>query len=115
MHPELGSDGDFDAMVAAAEEAGIEVQLDFAIQCSPDHPWLREHPDWFQQRPDGTIKFAENPPKRYQDIYNLNWETNDREALWSRCGRSCCTGAGVASGRSGSTTRTRSRRRSGNG
>ena len=83
LHPELGSDGDFDAMVAAAEEAGIEVALDFAIQCSPDHPWLREHPDWFQQRPDGTIKFAENPPKRYQDIYNLNWETDDREALWS--------------------------------
>ena len=103
-------------MVAAAEEAGIELALDFAIQCSPDHPWLREHPDWFQRRPDGTIKFAENPPKRYQDIYNLDWDTDDREALCgTRCWRSCSSGAGGESGCSGSTTRIRSRRRSGSG
>ena len=83
LHPDLGSDADFDAMVAAASAAGIELALDFAIQCSPDHPWLADHPEWFQRRPDGTIKFAENPPKRYQDIHNLDWETDDREALWS--------------------------------
>jgi starch synthase (maltosyl-transferring) len=83
LHPELGSDADFDAMVAAAESAGIELALDFAIQCSPDHPWLAAHPEWFQRRPDGTIKFAENPPKRYVDIHNLDWDTDEREALWN--------------------------------
>jgi starch synthase (maltosyl-transferring) len=83
LHPDLGSDADFDAMVAAAKAAGIELALDLAIQCSPDHPWLAAHPNWFQRRPDGTIKFAENPPKRYVDIHNLDWETDDRGALWS--------------------------------
>ena len=83
LHPDLGSDADFDAMVAAAKEAGIEIALDFAIQCSPDHPWLVEHPEWFERRPDGTLKYAENPPKRYQDIYNVNWDTPDREGLWN--------------------------------
>ena len=83
LHPDLGSDADFDAMVAAAKVAGLELALDFAIQCSPDHPWLAEHPEWFQRRLDGSIKFAENPPKRYQDIHNLDWDTADREALWS--------------------------------
>ena len=82
LHPDLGSDADFDAMVAAAKAAGIEIALDFAIQCSPDHPWLTEHPEWFHRRPDGTLKFAENPPKRYQDIHNVDWDTDDREALW---------------------------------
>lgn len=82
LHPDLGSDADFDAMVAAAGAAGIELALDFAIQCSPDHPWLSDHPEWFHRRPDGTIKFAENPPKRYQDIHNVDWDTDDREALW---------------------------------
>jgi starch synthase (maltosyl-transferring) len=83
LHPDLGSAADFDEMVAAASAAGIELALDFAIQCSPDHPWLAEHPEWFQRRLDGTIKFAENPPKRYVDIHNLDWDTDDREALWS--------------------------------
>jgi starch synthase (maltosyl-transferring) len=83
LHPDLGSDADFDAMVVAAGAAGIELALDFAIQCSPDHPWLAEHPEWFQRRPDGTIKFAENPPKRYVDIHNLDWDTDDREELWN--------------------------------
>jgi starch synthase (maltosyl-transferring) len=83
LHPDLGTEADFDAMVAAAQAAGIELALDFALQCSPDHPWLSSHPEWFQRRPDGTIKFAENPPKRYQDIHNLDWDTDDREALWS--------------------------------
>jgi len=82
IHPELGTWSDFDAMVAAAQEAGLEVALDFAIQCSPDHPWLKEHPEWFYRRPDGTLKYAENPPKRYQDIYNVNFESEDWQALW---------------------------------
>ncbi|RDI75677.1 protein of unknown function (DUF3416) [Gaiella occulta] len=82
LHPDLGSDADFGAMVAAAREAGVEIALDFAIQCSPDHPWLAEHPEWFRRRPDGSIAYAENPPKRYQDIHNLNWDTSDREGLW---------------------------------
>ncbi len=73
--PTLGTWADFDALVAAARNAGIELALDFAIQCSPDHPWLREHPEWFNRRPDGTLKYAENPPKRYQDIYNVNFES----------------------------------------
>ena len=68
---------------AAAREAGIELALDFAIQTSPDHPWLREHPEWFHRRPDGTLKYAENPPKRYQDIHNVDWDTSEREALWN--------------------------------
>ncbi len=66
-------------MIAAAKSAGVEIALDFAIQCSPDHPWLVEHPEWFERRPDGTLKYAENPPKRYQDIYNVDWDTSDRE------------------------------------
>jgi starch synthase (maltosyl-transferring) len=82
VNPELGTLADFDRMVARAAEAGIELALDFAIQCSPDHPWLKEHPDWFHRRPDGTLKYAENPPKRYQDIYNVNFESDDWEALW---------------------------------
>lgn len=82
LHPDLGSDADFDAMLAAAREAGVEIALDFAIQCSPDHPWLVEHPEWFRRRPDGSIAYAENPPKRYQDIHNLDWDTSDREGLW---------------------------------
>jgi starch synthase (maltosyl-transferring) len=83
LHPELGSEADFDAMVAAARDAGIELALDFAIQCSPDHPWLTEHPEWFHRRPDGTLKYAENPPKRYQDIHSVDWDTDEREELWN--------------------------------
>jgi starch synthase (maltosyl-transferring) len=82
LHPDLGSWKEFDAMVAAAKKAGIEIALDFAIQCSPDHPWLQEHPEWFNRRPDGTLKYAENPPKRYQDIYNVNFESEDWRGLW---------------------------------
>jgi len=73
IHPELGSLEDFRRLVAAAREHGLEIALDFAIQCSPDHPWLKEHPDWFDWRPDGTIKFAENPPKTYEDIVNVDF------------------------------------------
>jgi starch synthase (maltosyl-transferring) len=80
---DLGSEDDFVRLVEAAREHGLEIALDYAIQCSPDHPWLREHPEWFHHRPDGTLKYAENPPKRYQDIYNVNFETEDREGLWN--------------------------------
>ena len=82
IHPELGTFEDFDRLVARAHELELEIALDFAIQCSPDHPWLKEHPEWFHRRPDGTLKYAENPPKRYQDIYNVNFATEDREGLW---------------------------------
>ncbi|HZT92318.1 MAG TPA: alpha-1,4-glucan--maltose-1-phosphate maltosyltransferase [Gaiellaceae bacterium] len=82
IDPGLGSWKDFDALVAAAKEAGVEIALDFAIQCSPDHPWLEQHPEWFNRRPDGTLKYAENPPKRYQDIYNVNFESDDWRGLW---------------------------------
>ncbi len=69
-------------MVAAANGLGIDIALDIAFQCSPDHPWVRQHPDWFQIRPDGTIQYAENPPKKYQDIYPINFESSDWQALW---------------------------------
>ncbi|HVF54186.1 MAG TPA: alpha-1,4-glucan--maltose-1-phosphate maltosyltransferase [Actinomycetota bacterium] len=82
VHPDLGTLTDFDRFVRAADKLGIEVALDFAIQCSPEHPWVTEHPEWFHHRPDGTIKYAENPPKKYQDIYPVNFDTEDREGLW---------------------------------
>jgi starch synthase (maltosyl-transferring) len=82
VHPELGTLEDFDHFLAAAREEGLEIALDFAVQCSPDHPWVREHPEWFRHRPDGTIKYAENPPKKYQDIYPLDFETPDRKGLY---------------------------------
>ena len=73
IHPELGTFEDFRRLIAASAEQGLEIALDFAIQCSPDHPWLREHPGWFDWRPDGSIKYAENPPKKYQDIVNVDF------------------------------------------
>jgi starch synthase (maltosyl-transferring) len=82
IHPDLGTLEDFDRMVARAQELGLEIALDYAIQTSPDHPWLTEHPEWFQRRPDGTIKYAENPPKKYQDIHNVDWESEDWKGLW---------------------------------
>ena len=82
IHPELGTLRDFDRLVEAAGRHGLEVALDFAIQCSPDHPWLEQHPEWFNRRPDGTLKYAENPPKRYQDIYNVNFDSDDWQGLW---------------------------------
>jgi starch synthase (maltosyl-transferring) len=83
VHPELGTLDDFDRLVEAARGHELEIALDYAIQCSPDHPWLRDHPEWFHRRPDGTLKYAENPPKRYQDIYNVNFDSEDREGLWN--------------------------------
>jgi starch synthase (maltosyl-transferring) len=82
VHPDLGTIEDFDGFVAAAREEGLEVALDYALQCSPDHPWVREHPQWFSHRPDGSIRYAENPPKRYQDIYPIDFDTEDHVALW---------------------------------
>jgi starch synthase (maltosyl-transferring) len=82
ISPELGSLADLEALVLAAERHGLELALDLALQCSPDHPWLSEHPEWFERRPDGTLKYAENPPKRYQDIYNLNFASEDWRGLW---------------------------------
>jgi starch synthase (maltosyl-transferring) len=83
IDPALGTVAEFERLVADAKEVGIEIALDFAIQCSPDHPWLKEHPDWFHRRPDGSLKYAENPPKRYQDIYNVNFDSADWKSLWS--------------------------------
>jgi starch synthase (maltosyl-transferring) len=82
IHPELGTLADFDHFVAAARRRGLEIALDFAVQCSPDHPWVKQHPNWFSKRPDGTIKYAENPPKKYQDIYPINFDTEDRDGLY---------------------------------
>jgi starch synthase (maltosyl-transferring) len=82
VHPELGTLEDFDFFVAEAGRHGLEVALDIAFQCSPDHPWVSEHPEWFRRRPDGTIKCAENPPKKYQDIYALDFQSPAWEALW---------------------------------
>jgi starch synthase (maltosyl-transferring) len=82
IHPELGTLADFSRLVHAAHEHGLEIALDFAIQCSPDHPWIKEHPEWFDWRPDGTIKFAENPPKKYEDIVNLHLYREAYPAAW---------------------------------
>jgi starch synthase (maltosyl-transferring) len=82
VHPDLGTLGGFDRLVEAAAGHGIEVALDVAFQCSPDHPWVQEHPSWFRTRPDGTVQFAENPPKRYEDIYPVDFETGDWSELW---------------------------------
>ena len=82
IHPALGDDGDLAALVEALRAHGMELALDLALQASPDHPWLREHPEWFQHRPDGSLKYAENPPKRYQDIHNFDWDTKEQKALW---------------------------------
>jgi starch synthase (maltosyl-transferring) len=82
IHPQLGSLDDFRRFVAACHAVGMEVALDFAIQCSPDHPWLKEHPEWFKRRPDGSMKYAENPPKKYEDIVNVDFESKDAEGLY---------------------------------
>ena len=88
VHPALGTLADLDAFVARAAELDLEVALDYALQASPDHPWVREHPEWFTRRPDGSIRYAENPPKKYQDIHPIDfWPADeaDRLALWQAC------------------------------
>ena len=83
IDPELGTLDDFRGFLRALDAHGLELAMDFAVQCAPDHPWLTQHPDWFRRRPDGTIKFAENPPKRYEDIVNLDFDQPDWESLWA--------------------------------
>ncbi len=83
----LGTMAEFEQMVKKAQEMNIDIAIDFAINCSYDHPYLKEHPDWFFRRPDGTIKYAENPPKKYEDIYPLNFDCKDRDALWNEMKR----------------------------
>ena len=83
VHPELGTLDDFRAFVAACKSLDMEVALDFAVQCSPDHPWLKQHPLWFRRRPDGSMRYAENPPKKYQDIVNPDFASEDAGALWN--------------------------------
>ncbi|TAM37854.1 MAG: alpha-1,4-glucan--maltose-1-phosphate maltosyltransferase [Burkholderiaceae bacterium] len=80
--PELGTAADFRHLVAMASNLGIDIALDIAFQCAPDHPWVKEHPNWFRTRPDGSVQYAENPPKKYQDIYPFNFETDDWIGLW---------------------------------
>jgi starch synthase (maltosyl-transferring) len=83
IHPELGTFEDFRRLIAAARDHGLEVALDFAVQCSPDHPWIGEHPEWFDWRPDGTLKFAENPPKKYEDIVNVHFYRDALPGIWT--------------------------------
>ncbi|HZU80920.1 MAG TPA: alpha-amylase family glycosyl hydrolase, partial [Acidimicrobiales bacterium] len=82
VHPQLGTLDDLKRLVGRAEELGMEVALDFAVQCAPDHPWVKEHPEWFRWLPDGTIRFAENPPKRYEDIYPVDFDSASWPELW---------------------------------
>ena len=83
VHPELGTLEDFREFVAACKSHDMEVALDFAVQCSPDHPWLKQHPQWFKRRPDGSMRYAENPPKKYEDIVNPDFMSEDAGALWN--------------------------------
>jgi starch synthase (maltosyl-transferring) len=82
IHPELGTFEDFQHLVKEANHSGLEIAMDVAFQCSPDHPWVKEHPAWFRKRADGSIQYAENPPKKYQDIYPLDFESEDWAGLW---------------------------------
>jgi starch synthase (maltosyl-transferring) len=88
LHPDLGTFEDFELLVNTLAQHGMELALDYALNCSPDHPWVAEHPEWFHHRPDGSIAYSENPPKKYQDIYPINFwpeEEEDRAALWWAC------------------------------
>jgi starch synthase (maltosyl-transferring) len=82
IHPELGTIADFEHLVERARDFGIDIALDIAFQASPDHPYVRRHPEWFRERPDGTIQYAENPPKKYQDIYPFDFDSEDARGLW---------------------------------
>ena len=109
VHPQLGTMDDFTAFVARTRELGMEVALDFALQAAPDHPWVECHPEWFTTKPDGTIAYAENPPKKYQDIYPINFD-NDPEGLYAECLRVIRVWIDAGRARSSaSTTRTPSR------
>lgn len=82
IHPDLGTLDDFKELMQKASDSGIEIAMDVAFQCSPDHPWVKEKPQWFRKRPDGSLQYAENPPKKYEDIYPIHFETEDWESLW---------------------------------
>jgi starch synthase (maltosyl-transferring) len=85
IHPQLGTIEDFKSLVKKASSLGIEIAMDYALQAAPDHPWVKEHPSWFKWRPDGTVQYAENPPKKYQDILPIYWESKDYKNLWDEC------------------------------
>ncbi|WP_248724540.1 alpha-1,4-glucan--maltose-1-phosphate maltosyltransferase [Seonamhaeicola sp. ML3] len=85
VHPDLGNIDDLKNLVQKAKEQGIEIAMDYALQAAPDHPWVNQHPEWFKWRPDGTVQYAENPPKKYQDILPIYWESEDYENLWKEC------------------------------
>ncbi|WP_299127854.1 alpha-1,4-glucan--maltose-1-phosphate maltosyltransferase [uncultured Winogradskyella sp.] len=85
IHPQLGSAKDFKKLVKKAKDLGIEVAMDYALQAAPDHPWVKSNPEWFKWRPDGTVQYAENPPKKYQDILPIYWESKDYKNLWKEC------------------------------
>ena len=111
VHPELGTLDGFPRFGRRAQAHGLEIALDFAMQCSPDHPWLKQHPEWFESRPDGSIRFAENPPKKYEDIVNLSTSPArpSAAALVGAARRRRCSGSSRACASSASTTRTPSR------
>ena len=90
IHPQLGTLDDFRSLIATAQEYGIEIALDIAFQCAPDHPYVQEHPEWFRWRPDGTVQYAENPPKKYEDIYPFDFDTAHWQALWEELKRIVC-------------------------
>ncbi|MFL1010520.1 alpha-1,4-glucan--maltose-1-phosphate maltosyltransferase [Flavisericum labens] len=85
IHPQLGSLDDFKALIQAAKDNDLEIAMDYALQAAPDHPWVKDHPSWFKWRPDGSVQYAENPPKKYQDILPIYWESEDYEKLWKEC------------------------------
>ncbi|RZW53609.1 MAG: alpha-1,4-glucan--maltose-1-phosphate maltosyltransferase [Flavobacteriaceae bacterium] len=85
IHPELGTLSDFKKLVKKAKSLNLEIAMDYALQAAPDHPWVKDHPDWFKWRPDGTVQYAENPPKKYQDILPIYWESKDYKNLWNEC------------------------------
>ena len=85
IHPQLGTLKDFKALISKAKDYNIEIAMDYALQAAPDHPWVTEHPQWFKWRPDGSVQYAENPPKKYQDILPIYWETEDYKNLWQEC------------------------------
>ena len=85
IHTPLGTLEDFKALVKKAKEQNIEIAMDYALQAAPDHPWVKQHPEWFKWRPDGTVQYAENPPKKYQDILPIYWESEDYKNLWKEC------------------------------
>ncbi|MDY7394756.1 alpha-1,4-glucan--maltose-1-phosphate maltosyltransferase [Aureibaculum sp. 2210JD6-5] len=85
IHPDLGTLKDFKALIQKAKVHNIEIAMDYALQAAPDHPWVKKHPQWFKWRPDGTVQYAENPPKKYQDILPIYWENDDYENLWKAC------------------------------